>query len=125
PHSPRRRNRNELDDRPQTPILTGGDHGHAVRIDAVTDRDDFLREHLSPPSESGEGPASRPPDPPRPAGPDDTSTRNGINEGFRPTGPDGDGPRLADDPLRRPDEPGRPVDDRRPRWTADAGRTPP
>jgi MinD-like ATPase involved in chromosome partitioning or flagellar assembly len=90
----------------------------------VTDRDDFLREHLSPPSDSGDEPAGRPPEPPRQPGPDDSSTRNGINDVLRPAGPEGDGSRVGDEPVRRPDEPGRPVDDRRPRWTADAGRTP-
>ncbi|WP_234835128.1 MinD/ParA family ATP-binding protein [Mycolicibacterium stellerae] len=88
----------------------------------MTERDDFLREHLSPPSDSGDEPANRPPEPPRQAGPDDTSTRNGINDGPRHSGPEGDAPRPGEDAVRRPAEPGRPGDDRRPRWTADPGR---
>ena len=87
----------------------------------MTERDDFLREHLSPPSDSGDAPAGRPPEPPRPPGQDDAATRNGVDDGPRPTGPD-DEPRAGDDAVRRPEEPGRPVDDRRPRWTADASR---
>ena len=31
-----------------------------IRTDAVTERDDFLREHLSPPSDSGDAPAGPP-----------------------------------------------------------------
>ena len=68
----------------------------------MTERDDFLREHLSPPSDSGDEPAGRPPEPPRPAGQDDTSPRNGVDDGPRPTGPDGDGRRAGDDAVRRP-----------------------
>jgi MinD-like ATPase involved in chromosome partitioning or flagellar assembly len=90
----------------------------------VTERDDFLREHLSPPSDSGGQPAGRPPEPPRPPSQDDTSPRNGVDDGARPTGPDGDAPRAGDEGARRPEEPGRPVgpDDRRPRWTPDSSR---
>ncbi|MFY9920849.1 MAG: hypothetical protein WAL26_21015, partial [Mycobacterium sp.] len=82
----------------------------------MTDRDDFLREHLSPPSDSGDAPADRPPEPPSSAGQDDAPFRNGVDDGPRPTGPDGEGRRAADDAVRRaPDEPGRPTgpDDRR------------
>ena len=87
----------------------------------MTERDDFLREHLSPPSDSGDAPTGRPPEPPRPPGQDDAATRNGVDDVPRPTGPD-DEPRAGDDAVRRPEEPGRPVDDRRPRWTADVSR---
>ena len=93
----------------------------------MTERDDFLREHLSPPSDSGDEPAGRPPEPPRPPGQDDAATRNGVDDGPRPTGPDGDGWLGAEDaPPRPPQEPGRPTgpDDRRPRWSPDANRTP-
>lgn len=64
----------------------------------MTERDDFLRKHLSPPADSGDEPVGRPPEPP------------------------GTG---VDDAVRRPDAPGRPVgpDDRRPRWTADSSQT--
>ncbi len=87
----------------------------------MTERDDFLREHLSPPSDSGDAPAGRPPEPHRPQGQDDAATRNGVDDGPRHTGP-ADEPRAGDDAVRRPEEPGRPVDDRRSRWTADASR---
>ena len=87
----------------------------------MTERDDFLREHLSPPSDSGDAPAGRPPEPPRPPGQDDAATRNVVDDGPRRTGPD-DEPRAGDDAFRRPEEPGRPVDERRARWTADASR---
>ena len=94
----------------------------------MTERDDFLREHLSPPSGSGDEPSGRPSEPPRPPAQDDTATRNGVDEGPRPTGPDSDGRRVGDDALRRPpEEPGRPAepDDRRTRWSADTNRTGP
>jgi MinD-like ATPase involved in chromosome partitioning or flagellar assembly len=65
----------------------------------VTERDDFLREHLSPPSDSGDE-AGRPQEPPRPPAQDDAANRNGVDDGTRPAGPD----------------------DRRPRWTTDASR---
>jgi MinD-like ATPase involved in chromosome partitioning or flagellar assembly len=90
----------------------------------VTERDDFLREHLSPPSDSGNEPAGRPPEPPQPPGQDDASPRNLVTGGPR-TGLDADGRPAADDSVRRPpEEPGRPAgpDDRRPRWTADSSR---
>ena len=92
----------------------------------MTDRDDFLREHLSPPSESGDPPAGRPPEPPPTAGQDDARTRNGVDDVPWPTGTDGEGRRVADDSLHRaPDEPGRPTGpaDRRQRWTADSSQT--
>ena len=66
----------------------------------MTDRDDFLREHLSPPSDSGDAPTGRPPEPPPSAGQDDAPTSNGLD----------DGPRQAG------------ADDRRQRWTADSSR---
>ena len=116
PRSPSRSDTNELDDRPQTTRFTGGDHGHAVGTGTVTERDDFLREHLSPPSDSGDAPAVRPPEPPRPSAQDVARPRNGVDDEPRPTGPDGDGRRAGDDAVRRPqEEPGRPAgpDDRR------------
>ncbi|MGZ4512284.1 MAG: nucleotide-binding protein [Mycobacterium sp.] len=65
----------------------------------MTDRDDFLREHLSPPSDAGEEPAARH-EAPRPPAADDTSARNGVDDTPRPSGPTA-----------------------RPRWSADANRT--
>lgn len=76
----------------------------------MTDRDDFLREHLAPPSDPGEEAAGRH-EPPRSPGPDDTPPRNGVDDAARPTGPEGEG-------LDRPTSPSV-----RPRWTADANRT--
>lgn len=90
----------------------------------MTERDDFLREHLSPPSDAGSEP-SRPPEPPQPPAHDDAQQRNGVDDGPR-RGLDADGRQAADDSVRRPpDEPGRPTgpDDRRPRWTVDSSRT--
>ncbi|OBB02168.1 hypothetical protein A5662_12665 [Mycobacteriaceae bacterium 1482268.1] len=75
----------------------------------MTDRDDFLREHLSPPSDARDEPV-RPPEPPRLPTHDDQLTRNGV-----------------DDAGRRPPEapvPPPPPDDRRSRWTAESSRTP-
>lgn len=106
---------------------TGGNHGHEVGIGAVTDRDDFLREHLSPPSDAGEPAAPRPTEPPRPPGRDEGPGRNGVDDGPRSGGSDADGRRAGDDAARRPpEETGRPAgsDNPRPRWTADTSRGP-
>ncbi|MDT5101455.1 MAG: hypothetical protein QOC76_5192 [Mycobacterium sp.] len=82
----------------------------------MTDRDDFLREHLSPPSDSGDEPVGRPPEPPRPPAQDDQGSRNGLEDGPRPAG--------SDSVRRPPEEPGQPTDpDARPRWTTEASRT--
>ncbi len=90
----------------------------------MTDRDDFLREHLAPPSDSGDGPASRPSEPPRTPGPDDVSVRNGLDDRPWAPAPDVEGPWAEDGGRRLFEEPGRPAgpDDRRPRWTGDASR---
>jgi MinD-like ATPase involved in chromosome partitioning or flagellar assembly len=90
----------------------------------VTDRDDFLREHLSPPSDPGDEPGRRPPEPPRPFGQDDMSVRNGVDDSPRAAGPDGEGRHDAD--RRPPEDPARPPvsEDRRTRWTTEANRPP-
>jgi hypothetical protein len=66
----------------------------------VTERDDFLREHLSPPADSDDEPAGRPPEmppsTPPPAGQDDTPPHNPVDDAPRPTGPDNDGSRVPD-----------------------------
>lgn len=88
----------------------------------MTDRDDFLREHLSPPSD--DTPPARPIEP-RPPVTDDAPTRNGVDDALRP-GSDADGRHVPDDAVRRPpEEAGRPPGaDARPRWTTEAGRDP-
>jgi len=65
----------------------------------MTERDDFLREHLSPPTEADDAPAGRPDE--APSG-DDQAQRNGVSEdGPRPVGAD-ELPREHDvPPLRR------------------------
>ncbi len=91
----------------------------------MTERDDFLREHLSPPSDSGDPPAVRPAEPPPSSAQDDAPPRNGVDDDDPPTDPDGDGRRAGEDAVRTPqEEPGRPAgpDYRRHRWTADASR---
>jgi MinD-like ATPase involved in chromosome partitioning or flagellar assembly len=93
----------------------------------VTERDDFLREHLSPPPDGGEAPTGRPPEPPRPPAHDDAQGRNGVDDGPRPGVSDADGRHPGDDAARRPpEEPSRPAgpDNPRPRWTADTSRGP-
>ena len=92
----------------------------------MTDRDDFLREHLSPPSDGGDAPAagrlSR-------HGRPRTTTRTAATAWT--TGPgnrsDADGRHTGDDAARRPpEEPNRPAgaENPRPRWTADTSRGP-
>ena len=76
----------------------------------MTDRDDFLREHLSPPSDPGDEPAGRH-EPPQPPGPDDTPAPNSVDDAPQAAGPDGDRPGRPPGPTARP------------RWTADADRT--
>jgi MinD-like ATPase involved in chromosome partitioning or flagellar assembly len=91
----------------------------------VTERDDFLREHLSPPSD--DTPPSRPVTPPQPPVHDDGPGRNGIDDAARPAVPDVEGRHASEDALRRPpEEPVRPpsVENPRPRWTADTNRGP-
>ncbi|WNG92982.1 MinD/ParA family protein [Mycobacterium sp. ITM-2016-00318] len=91
----------------------------------MTDRDDFLREHLSPPSD--DTPPARPVEQPRPPVPDDGQIRNGVDEVPRAGGSDADARHVPDDAVRRPpEEPGRPAgpDNPRPRWTADTSRGP-
>ena len=68
----------------------------------MTERDDFLREHLSPPADSDDQPSGRPPEPPPPAGEDDTPPRIAVDDARRPTGPDNDGLRPPEDAVRRP-----------------------
>ena len=71
----------------------------------MTERDDFLREHLSPPADSDDEPAGRPPEmppsTPPPAGQDDAPPHNPVDDAPRPTGPDNDGSRVPDDRARR------------------------
>ncbi len=91
----------------------------------MTDRDDFLREHLSPPPESGDETAGRPPEPPRPRDHDAAGPRNGVDDVLRRIGPDDDGPGVGADAIPRPpEEPGPPPghDERRPRWSVDPNR---
>ena len=97
----------------------------------MTERDDFLREHLSPPADSDDEPAGRPqempPSTPPPAAQDDTPPHNPVDDAPRPTGPDNDGSRVPEDADRwPPDEPGRPAgpDDRARRepWPPDSSR---
>ena len=73
----------------------------------MTERDDFLREHLSPPAESDTDSADRQPEVPSslPVGSDDTPPRNNAVD-------DGDARRPAEDEdggYRSADEPVRPV----------------
>ncbi len=96
----------------------------------MTERDDFLREHLSPPADSDDETSGRPPETPTPAGQDDTPPRIVVDDPQRPTGPDDDGLRPPEDAVRRPlEEPGRPagLDDRARRelWSADRVQTGP
>ena len=69
----------------------------------MTERDDFLREHLSPPADSDDEPAGRPqempPSTPPPAGQDDTPPHNPVDDAPRPTGPDNDGSRVPKTPT--------------------------
>jgi MinD-like ATPase involved in chromosome partitioning or flagellar assembly len=92
----------------------------------VTDRDDFLREHLSPPSD--DTPPARPVEQPRPPMHDDGPVRNGVDDGPRAGGSDAEARHVSDDAVRRPppEEPGRPAgpDNPRLRWTADTSRGP-
>ncbi len=92
----------------------------------MTDRDDFLREHLSPPSDSGDAPAGRPPEPPPSAGQDDALAATESTTGRGRPVPTAKAVERQTTPFAgRPDEPGRPTgpDDRRARWTADSTRT--
>ena len=96
----------------------------------MTERDDFLREHLSPPADSYDQPSGRPPETPPPAEEDDTPPRIALDDPRRPTGLDNDGLRPPEDAIRRPpEEPGRPAgpDDRvrREPWSADRVHTGP
>ena len=96
----------------------------------MTERDDFLREHLSPPADSDDQPSGRPPETPPPAEEDDTPPRIALDDPRRPTGLDNDGLRPPEDANRRPpEEPGRPAgpDDRvrREPWSADRVHTGP
>ena len=90
----------------------------------MTDRDDFLREHLSPPSD--DTPPARPVEPPRPPSHDDGPDRNGVDDGPRLGGSDVDGRHASDDAVRRPPEESTrpPGDNTRPRWSADTSRGP-
>ena len=93
----------------------------------MTERDDFLREHLSPPADSDDESSGRPPETPSsppPAGQDDTPPRSPADDAPRPIGPDYDGWRVLEDAGRRPpEEPGWPAgtDDRARRepWSPD------
>ena len=46
----------------------------------MTERDDFLREHLSPPADSYDQPSGRPPETPPPAEEDDTPPRIALDD---------------------------------------------
>ena len=77
----------------------------------MTERDDFLREHLSPPADSDDQPSGRPPETPPPAEQDDTPPRIALDDPQRPTGPDNDGRARrrtpsAGHPRNRGDRPG-------------------
>jgi MinD-like ATPase involved in chromosome partitioning or flagellar assembly len=88
----------------------------------VTERDDFLREHLSPPADSDDQPGrapTSPPPPPPPAGHDDGVGRNSNDDtdGRRP---------VPDDAARRPpEEPVRPAAPGREAWQTGPQRIPP
>jgi MinD-like ATPase involved in chromosome partitioning or flagellar assembly len=77
----------------------------------VTERDDFLREHLGPPTTSDDEPPTRAPEaptpPPPPAGEDDGGPRTALDDAQRRIGPD-DEPRPLgpETPVRRPTEDG-------------------
>ena len=79
----------------------------------MTERDDFLREHLSPPADPDSESVDRQPEvPPTPlVGPDDTPPRNNaLDDSLLPPGPDSDGRHLAEEDRRDP-------------WPTDPSRT--
>jgi MinD-like ATPase involved in chromosome partitioning or flagellar assembly len=88
----------------------------------VTERDDFLREHLSPPADNDELP-SRPTEAPPP------STHDEDTDTPRPGALDTDGRRMPEAPGRRPTEPlvrpTGPDDSRRDTWHTGPQRIPP
>jgi MinD-like ATPase involved in chromosome partitioning or flagellar assembly len=87
----------------------------------VTERDDFLREHLSPPADSGDGPSGHPPEPPPPSGHEDSSGQNAADDGPRSAGPANGARRMTEDAELRPPDP----DDRRSTWHTGPQRIPP
>jgi MinD-like ATPase involved in chromosome partitioning or flagellar assembly len=88
----------------------------------VTERDDFLREHLSPPADTDE-PAGRSTEATPPQ--HDVTPRNATENGRGPNSGVPDDGRLPDDGARPPDEPARPPAQDRPQWTADRANTGP
>ncbi len=79
----------------------------------MTERDDFLREHLSPPADPDSESVDRQPEvpPTPPVGPHDTPPRNNaLDDSLLPPGPDSDGRHLAEQDRRDP-------------WPTDPSRT--
>ncbi len=89
----------------------------------MTERDDFLREHLSPPADSDE-PSSRPTETTPSSGQDENPGRNAGDD--TPPSFEADGRRTPEAPGRRPTEPlVRPDDSRREPWPTGPQRIPP